>query len=399
MIQFCPEKILRLGGAVLGAGVGVCALCWGLFFAQPPLTQEFSVRRKGNIAFKQRVGPFSLGLKEEPLASFQVERQTVFSLDPPRPDSAECAGGLFIRFNKSAESRRVSVPCRLDLRCLSDDGIGFFQGESPLWLELAEGAEGGILAQVWLEFSSQEKVLVERFPVRLQERPFQEAREFPHLSPFRVLGEARWLGRDLFLEKHGEGKQSQRIVFGEREAARPVGLNAGEWLVWEEGQWKRGEISASFPIARIEREGEKALFLEGWDGARYVRLSLQSVSGTTTLMQGEGLFSSIRIRSDKQISCVLEKRCLILQIGDWVLKSDARWKVLRKPEEKDAYRAGEQRGDLFVFEGIELKQGQKIVRGSLFNEERTQMLAMDLETQGRAIHKGRQVLLDKGRIP
>ena len=75
---------------------------------------------------------------------------------------------------------------------------------------------------------------------------------------------------------------------------------------------------------------------------------------------------------------MMEKQCLILRASDWVLKTNGRWKVLRKKEEKEAYLGGKTLGELFLFEKIESKQGQKTVVGYLFNPEKSSMLPIEL---------------------
>ena len=100
-------------------------------------------------------------------------------------------------------------------------------------------------------------------------------------------------------------------------------------------------------------------------------------------IKAEELFGSIRVRSDKQISCLLDKQCLIIKINDWVVKISDRWKILRKAEEKEAFLKGKLVGELFVLDQISNKQGQKSILGHMYNLARTQMTAVDLPVLGR----------------
>jgi len=103
----------------------------------------------------------------------------------------------------------------------------------------------------------------------------------------------------------------------------------------------------------------------------------------------DNLFSSIRIRSDKQISCTLDKQCLILRTGDWVLKTGNRWKVLRREEEKEAFLSGKIAGELFVLDQISNLQGQKSISGHIYNLPRTQTVSIELPVVGRKAHSVR----------
>lgn len=232
-----------------------------------------------------------------------------------------------------------------------------------------------------------------------QECPIQTAQEFAEGTPFRILAEGKWWGKDLFREKFGDGLSSERLEIGLVSQADLVELSEGEWLAWQDGHWQKyscvldGKIK---PIARIQSVQGKSLYLEGWDKERHVRLCLNPALGPSVKIRGEDLFSSIRIRSEKQISCMLEKQCLILKIGDWVLKTNGRWRILRKKEERESYLNGILAGDLFVFEKIEMKQGQKSIQGQLFNTGRSQVFPIEMTAHIRKSAKDPIVSGEKG---
>src|SRR5690606_31598397 len=112
-------------------------------------------------------------------------------------------------------------------------------------------------------------------------------------------------------------------------------------------------------------------------------MALSLASGPQFKLRGEDLFSMVRIRSEKQISCMLEKQCMVLKLGDWVLKTTGRWKILRKKDEKEAFLNGKLFGELFILDQILQKQGQKMIAGRLFNPGRTQVVSIELAAQGR----------------
>jgi hypothetical protein len=213
----------------------------------------------------------------------------------------------------------------------------------------------------------------------------QGASEFVERSPFRQLGEAHWWGRDQFL---GLIEGGERLEIGTGEF---IELREGDWLIWRAGKWEKGEGPAlDAPIARIQSVSSRAMVLEGWGLDGYIRLSLAMASPIPFKMRSEDLLSAIRIRSEKQISCMLEKQCIVLKAGDWVLKQGGRWRILRKKEEKDAFINGKLLGEMFVFEQIAQKQGQKVVQGRLYNLGRTQMVSIEMNAQSvRKMKKGK----------
>jgi hypothetical protein len=393
-LPFYPERILWTGAAILGVSLAVSVAFLIFLFESSAISICPTNERPKSLGNKDKSLSFSFNLKEVPIAFTlpRVEPEMTFSFDPPRPDRSNRSGNLFVRFKQSAQSKRVTLPCRIDLQ-FNGSLLAFFtpdpskfqtldqvQGnqESLFWLELTSVPEEKIEGVVWLEAASGEKIKAETFIISPQASPFQGASEFAEESPFRILGEARWMGHDVFAEKYG-GKQTLRIAMGGQENPQILDLREKEWIIWHDGSWLKGTLDEKpEAVARVESVDSKALIFEGWNGETHVRLSLPFSNPSPFKTSVKEVFNSIRVRSEKQISCMMEKQCLILRVGDWVMKNNGRWKVLRKKEEKDAYQSGKIGGELFVFEKIELKQGQKLISGFLFNAEKTQLVPIDL---------------------
>jgi len=383
LYPYYPERLLWTGAAVLGAGfaIGLGVLAFSMEDSGPAAVthsvRDRSVKKKMDVAF-------SLGLKGSSL-SFplpRIESELTISFDLPRPDRNFKNPDLFIRCKQSSQSKRVSVPCRVDLQ-FTGGKLGFADRESPFWLELSHVSDDRIEGVVRVDSVGDEVSEAERFYVAPQARPIQSAQEFAEGSPFRFLAEARWLGHDVFAEKY-EGVQTLRIALG----TQIVDLREKDWIIWDGAEWKKvGLGEKAEAIARIESVDTKGLVLEGWDGETHVRLSLPPSAPSLFKVRGEDLFNSIRVRSEKQISCMIEKQCLILKSGDWVLKSGGRWKILRKREERDAYQSGKIGGELFVFEKIESKHGQKSIAGFLFNADKSQTVPVDMPANKQPARK------------
>ena len=394
---FHPEKILHLGLVVLGSGAIVAGgMIWPLWDRPPisfttPATK--SIQHVGN---SPSMSPFGSHQRGHFPAFPDVEREMTFSFDPPRPDAALQPSPLLVRLQRTAQSRRIYPPARIDLQY--DKGLTFSQTKSPFWVELRllEGVQ--IEGVVWVDTPSDKRLEVARFVGKAEISPVQLPSEFPEGSVFRILAEARWLGHDLFREQYGDGVIAERLEFGTLSSGDFVDVEAGHWIAWREGKWERvhslGE-GQNLPIARIFSREEGSLILEGWDLTEHVRLKFSLAPPFPFRLKAEELLTAVRVRSDRQISCMLEKQCLLLKTGDWVLKGGHRWRVLRRAEEKIAYSNEALKGDCFVFERIETRGGQKIIQGRWLSPNRTQALPIEMAAHSQRIQTSNRDLLGR----
>ena len=64
--------------------------------------------------------------------------------------------------------------------------------------------------------------------------------------------------------------------------------------------------------------------------------------------------------------------------------------ILKQAEEKDAYQKGALGVELFVFEKIDSKQGQKWIQGTFFSADKTQMAAIDMQVNQQTARSGKR---------
>ncbi len=373
LVHFHPERIVWIGSLLLTAFcIFLFLTLWKIEKMEPPplFEKQLIYSNPEPYTFSLSLDPSSYGFSIPDL-----QGKMTFSLDPPRPDGSVQHQRLLVRLKQSGESQRVALPCRIDLEHQGDE-LHFAKESSLFWIELNSLGDGKMEARVWISSPEGEKMEAGHFLFTGQDCPLQNPQEFPEGSPLRLLAEAKWWGQDLF---RGSYESSERI-----ELSELLELREGDFLVWKEGKWQKSlTLDRDVPIARIQSVSPKLLVLEGWDQNGHTRIGLGLNSGPPFKMKGEDLFSSIRVRSEKQISCTIEKQCMVLKIGDWVLKTAGRWKILRKKEERDAFLNGKLFGDLFILEQISQKQGQKMIQGRLFNPGRTQVVSIEMQAQGR----------------
>jgi hypothetical protein len=340
----------------------------------------------------ERVCDFSLTLNEKTLGFTipNLEEEITFSFDPPRPNGMVNQNRLLVRIKKTGESKRVELPCRLNME-FQRGFLAFAKNSSLFWVDLTLSGDE-ILGKVSLTTPDGNLLQAGGFTTLGQPCPLQTSSEFVEGSPFKLLSEAKWWGRDLFRKADETGERVEILSQDLLE------IREEDWLVWQEGKWQKNKApDPELPIAHIQASTGRELILEGWGPEGHTRLALAASSLPPFKVKAEELFSSIRIRSEKQISCILEKQCLILKMGDWVLKSGGRWKILRKKDERDAFLNGKLFGELFILEQIAQKQGQKVVQGRLFNPSRTQVVS--LEIAAHSARKMSEKAKGKGRMP
>jgi hypothetical protein len=280
-----------------------------------------------------------------------------------RPVSPGLSDGRSLELVSSGEGKMLDLPCRLFLS-YDEEGKLRFRGESGFWIDLRERG-GRIEGKVGVSSSrgNEEDLLL--FDVG--EARIRTVGELSENSPFRVLAEAFWLGTDPLKELYGLGEGAEKLEL----KGEGVEWKVGDLFVFSSGRWEKGKEGEG-PMARFRVRGERLAEWECWEGGSYFRLPVQMAPLMGLRVKGEEFLSSIRIRSEKQVSLVLDKQPMVLRLGDWVLKQNGRWRVIRRADERKKIVEGKG-GDLFILDKIE----GKTVRGHLFLGSRSQALPIE----------------------
>lgn len=368
---FYPSRVLRAGGGALGA----FALFGGLFMlpvlSQPP----FSFPRKtGKIEQPLPLPPLLADQLQPPSFPFDgslVEERILLALCPRRPDDLQSGCMAHVKIKGSNQLKQIPLPGRIGLAFNERGDLCFRDKEDPFWLEL-ELVEGGVFnAALFLDVEGNLQSV--RFRKSALLPLVQKMEELFQEEPFQVLAKARWLGTDLVC-KAGLGEIVHKVEIG----SHVFELSEEGRLYWNGSCWVKTEEAGS-PLAQVRGFAPQQLELDVWDslGERHIRVG----APLTALPQARAIkveewFSSVRIRSDKQISCLLEKQCLILREGDWVLKENGRWRILRKAEDKEQMIRGNRSGELIVLDSIDVKR--RSVQGQLIHSSRIQGVPFSL---------------------
>ncbi|KIC75212.1 hypothetical protein DB42_AK00120 [Neochlamydia sp. EPS4] len=199
---------------------------------------------------------------------------------------------------------------------------------------------------------------------------------------------ARWYGTDRFLEDHGGSEHSlnmgkQRLDFGEGEGVYSLFVGLGDTLIWKEDQWKLvkpGMDSLGYPLLVIKKIDDRLMQLELWDIEGRSKIALNLLKSSEPWMPQNALqnFKFLGSHTHSQFVFEISKKRILLKPKDWLILTSSGWKKLSKPQEVDDYVSRKLVGILFIFGGIERKNEQQLLVGTLYNSSRSEAKPLEL---------------------
>jgi hypothetical protein len=212
---------------------------------------------------------------------------------------------------------------------------------------------------------------------------------------FSQLRNAKYWGKDLLIEKYGgrefAGLQGKcKIDLKEGALSYVVFVGIGDYLMWKNGRWQQSpfsELTTKHPIALVKGVSPRSIELTVWDQRGFSPESIElAIEHCGRLAQKpEAVLTQPRFRTASQISCLLGKKRVMIRQGDWMLKTGSGWRNLRKKEEINNYLSHQMRGELFIFDALEKEQGRYVLKGTLFDEMRTQqqLISISIEMENK----------------
>lgn len=293
---------------------------------------------------------------------------------------------------------------KLFLQYQGGDGMGkyaFSPGNQETSLWIIPGAQDteatisvGMIDERGNEVSSPNDLAKFQLPEKELARTLQSGWE---LGKWRVDGtllarqRARWMGQDKFLERHGGDEYKDRagksrIDFGEKDEVYSVYVDAGDILVWKDGHFENAEPSKEtqkYPILVVKKVDERLMNLELWDVEGKKKLALNLLKSMETWLPNDiqQEFKFIGARTKSQYVFEVENEKMLLSPHDWLIMTEEGWKKLTTAEEIDEYVDRRMTGTLFVFDGIERRDDQQVMKGLLYNPARTLVQDIELPVQ------------------
>lgn len=413
-----PRLITRIAyGIAVCAGLLLLAVLWQWLMA-PGELEEAQVRRRSaelpRNAFEQpaevydQLGEHLLQIQMGPpeLELPELSRYLLFSGVDGRPDAQQDNPALHLQLRAGRDSAVLEPGGRLYLvydRSIRPPQYTFSPDnrETPLWIEgYTDNGEAVIQVRMRNERGQILTDPPERATIRLAERRFRPTRAADwQLNGQRVDGtllarqKARWHGKDLFFQLLGgedyaylAGKQ--RIDF-EPADHEPYSIFVGEedCVVWDEGRWRSVELgpeSVEKPLLCLNRITDRLMNLTLWDvgGSRKMQINLIRATDMWSAQILDQDFRFVGAKTRRQTIVEVRGEKMTLRPQDWLLLTAEGWRKLSSLEEIDRYVNRELIGVLFIFEGVEKREDEQVLAGTVFNSSRSSAYNVELSLGG-----------------
>lgn len=384
-------------GGVLGCAVLI--LFRGSLDAQGDVTEE----RFANdlIPVKEGVVGTAISLNKVALALPvpQLNQEIIFYGVDERPGVDHVS--LLLGINNSEEYVAVDEGQRVFLS-YNDGKYYFSKGnkETALWITPELQAESVSLVVGMLDDEGKEVDFSFR-PVTFVLSPknyFRTTNKTWELGPWRVDAtllarqQARWFGKDIFMDTHGGDEYScskgrERIEFDSQGKVYCCYAGEGDVFVWDNNRWivKKAESSVKHkPLLRVNKVDDRLMSLELWDADGRAKMSLNVIK------LNEYSFATHCVNDIKFLGAKTWKQCILEISGkriivhphDWLLHDSSGWHKLSKAEEITDYVERRVSGELLVIDEIIRQKGSQMLKGHLFNPLRTKVAAVTLMAGG-----------------
>ncbi len=275
---------------------------------------------------------------------------------------------LLVQFKGSDEKRVLH----------KGEGVELIAGQLNLTLLENDGKKALFLADLSLDGREKYSRRIEKsFSTAPSNQTLLYSGEASYPACFKELASARYLGSDALLAIYGgsayKGVASKgKILLGQAEE-RFLLLGAGDLIRFDaKGGWRLCREETLFPgepLARIKELSAHEMVIDCWDetGFQMFRIQLSLASKQSVYPMLDKVFTSMRLRTAKEVTALLGKRRIVVREGDWWLKIDHTWRCLRKLKEIEDCIDNKLKGELFIFDKLQKKRGGYALTGHFFD--------------------------------
>ncbi len=334
----------------------------------------------------QLVGKGSLSLSPE-IQSFpfpDLSGEVLFLGKNTRPDATGYELKLHVGLRGTEKSVRINPGQTLYL-AYEEQHLNFSKEVTPLWIKPYLDESGEIWLQMGIQLSNDqgEKLLDEMREFQIKQKwKTKEIDEVvdPELQvAANALRVGKWWGPDKLFERYG-GEEFQKFKGQERiellleKGKEILFIKDGDTFIWKEDKWVPSAETKGFPLGKVVATSPYKLEWQLWDkgGMESVLLTFNKEKTSVISLRIEDVFTKLRRRTSSRVSCRIDNRATILKEGDWLIHTATGWHTIKNYYEIEALLNLDVQGDLFIFDGLEKKEGKEVFCGTLFNPMRTE---------------------------
>ncbi len=194
----------------------------------------------------------------------------------------------------------------------------------------------------------------------------------------------QWYGKDLFLKTFASAEYpeiacAERLEFNpKQEKPYSCFLKEKECLVFEDGKWVRSNQTHYKPLLYLDKVSAEELRLILWDEKGQKRKTFILPKSQSSSYPRHPKMTFVGIKTPSVWMILLEGKRHTLKKNDLWFFEQGRWEKLHSAEEFADYLHFKKKGDLFVIQRFEDKNGKKQVFGTWFNNYRCQKKELTL---------------------
>lgn len=373
--------------------IGICALVavfLSIFFLIDPLPNlgvpsidEKEQKRKPLCPY-ELIGSSALALHEYHTSNWarRIANELLVLGYNTRPDQPQQPLIVF-SLNKG---KRSFISQNGDLIFLEEalEGLAYSKKKTGLWIQPILLDNGAILIKAFRQFQSTE-----------QSTEFVSSCSLDILQTsegdfIKQLQKSTYFNCDLLIQHYGGSEFTRWKEKGVLKCINQNGsyacfISEMDILVFKGDEWQVASTeikTEGLPLAQVKMLSPQSMQLEVWDEKGFCSHIVDLPVKQKKIRKKLDIpLAKVRMRSPTRVSCSLGKKRFFLRQGDWLYKTSSGWYRLDKPKEIERFLYHRLVAEMFIFDSIVKEQGCFFIKGSLFDETRTQMQHMQLPIQ------------------
>ncbi|WP_100934356.1 hypothetical protein [Candidatus Chlamydia corallus] len=339
-------------------------------------------------------GPWALNFPDLEERLPDLRKEVIFLGSNDRPDA--CGRKFSLQLASSKEHYVASLKERIYLN-VTPSSRGPVYSFSPkgvpteLWIEcFSVSVDGRVEVKVRLQGLNKELISKPRDYETLFLNPPATKLDCWEIggirvdASFPVKQKIRRIGVDKFLLMHGGSEYADKVTkervdfVSSDEENYSRYLAVGDVLLWDGNFWQTcGEFqgsSTAVPLFEVKRIDDKVMIADLWNVGGTQRQTISLVKGLPSPIEINEIVREIEfigMRSWSKPIVLVGGQRLILSPDDWILRTATGWEKLSKAEQIQDYLTGRATGPLLVFEKLEKDLRGFVLRGHMFNAQRT----------------------------